>query len=150
MIRDRGTPTVQYVTLWQLRQLDVPMGNVGADEGMRMVHMSNIQNLEAIVHLHHLRKTVGGDVSDLIAFTPAMEYAETTVTQAGYERAGRPEVKGSTREAPLHRILDAQAAGDPAVIAKQDELLKTYGFTRDTPMMWGFDIHFHVRPTKGR
>jgi hypothetical protein len=145
MVAGKGTPTVQYVTLHQMRLLGVPAGDASAGAGVRTIHMSDIQNVETIVHLHYLRNTIGGDLSDLVEFTASVKYAETTATQTGYQRAGTPKVSGG-QESPIGDILDFQENGNPKRRAANDALLQRYGYDRHTVMHWGFDVDFAVRP----
>lgn len=146
MIPGKGTPTVQYVTLYQMKLLGVPLG--GAAEhgvpGVERIHMSDIQNVETIVHLHWLRKSRGGAPSDLIQFTASVKYAETTAVQSGYQMYGRPLVTGG-QETSIRGLLSFQERGNPQRIAENDAILAKYGFDRDALMLWGFDIDLTVR-----
>ena len=144
MVEGKGSPTVQYVTLYQLKRLGVPLGDASRVEKF---HMSDIQNVETIVHLHYLRTTVGGELSDLIVHTASMKYAETTAIQTGYERSDVPLVTGG-RETPIGNLLEFQENGDRARTREHDKLLEKYGMTRDTVMRWAFDIDFAVRPVR--
>jgi hypothetical protein len=108
--------------------------------------MSDIQNVEAIVHLHYLREKVGGEVGDLVQYTASMQYAETTAIQTGYARSGPPLVMGG-QETPIRDVLEFQERGNRARRAEHDQILAKYGYNRDTVMLWGFDVDFLVRPT---
>ena len=143
MIANKGTPTVQYVTIYQMKKLRVPTGARGA--GVRKIHMSDIQNVETIVHLHYMRKTLGRQPADLIAHTASVKYAETTAVQSGYARTG-PIVLSGGHERPIGVLLDFQERGNAARIAENDRVLTTHGFDRNTPMLMGFDIDFTVSP----
>ena len=112
MVATRGTPTVQYFTLYQLKLLGVPAGQVrwwrrwlhglGLRAGpfavpglVTSIKMSTIQNVEAIVHLHWLRQRYpAADLSDLVVHTASVEYAETTAVQCGY----RPSEQNTWRQ----------------------------------------------------
>jgi hypothetical protein len=48
--------------------------------------------------------------------------------------------------APIGRLLEFQEKGDPKRIADNDKLLAKYGFNRETPMFFAFDIDFTVAP----
>lgn len=143
MIEGKGSPTVQYITLYQLKRLGVPLGGAGASS-VEKFHMSGIENVETVVHLHYLRTTVGGELDALVAHTASVAYADTTVIQAGYERTSLPFVSGG-HEAPIRRLLEFQERGDAARIRANDQMLAKYGMNRDTVMLWGFDIDFFVR-----
>lgn len=122
------------------------MGGAGT-AGVEKIHMSDIQNVETIVHLHYLRTVVGGDLAELIVHTPSMKYAETTAIQTGYERNDLPFVTGG-QETPIRDVLEFQEGGSPARAAEHDRVLAKYGFERDTVMLWGFDVDFFVRPVE--
>ena len=157
MIPGKGTPTVQYVTLHQMRLLGVPSGNSGGSPGIATVHLSDIQNVETVLHLHYLRSTIGGDISALVLRTATMKYAETTALQAGHRISG-PPVLSKGKELPLRGFFtfrelqgsrmrrDAQITADPDMVAEHDALLAKYGCTRDTVVYWNFSIDFPVSP----
>jgi hypothetical protein len=145
MIDAKGTPTVQYITLYQMRKLGVPLGAPGQPSGVRMIHMSDIQNVETIVHLHYLRTTTGQGYSDLVRHTASVKYAETTATQTGYHRSDEPVITGGGTT-PIRDLLEFQEGSHAQRAAENDQILARYGFNRDTPMRWGFDIDFQVAP----
>jgi hypothetical protein len=94
-----------------------------------------------------LRTKIGGDLSDLIAHTPSVKYAETTALQSGYHRSDEPVLTGGY-EAPIRRLLEHQEKGKPERKAENDQILARYGFVRDTVMRIGFDIDFLVSATR--
>jgi hypothetical protein len=147
MIDGKGTPTVQWITLHQMRKLGVPVGGEGSTPGIKKVHLSDIQNVETIAHLHYLRNTIGGDLSDLVAHTASVKYAETTAVQSGYRRVDLPVVMGG-QETPIRDLLEFQEGGNPQRRAENNAILARYGFDRDTVMRWGFNIDFPVRPDR--
>ena len=143
MVEGKGTPTVQYITLYQMKQLSVPLGEISA-AGVKTIHMSNIQNVETIIHVHWLRQRFSGaSFSELIEFTASMKYAETSAIQTGYRRSGPPSVSGGDQQ-EIRKLLGFQENGKPELIAKNKKLLDKYGFSRDTRMLMGFDIDFPV------
>jgi hypothetical protein len=105
--------------------------------------MSHIYNVETILQLHHLRNTVSGDLSDLVALTPSMKYAETTAIQAGYQRSGPLKITGGNTVS-IRVLLEFQEEGNPMRIAENDKLLAKYGFARGDQMLMGFDVDFPV------
>ena len=145
MVDGKGTPTVQWVTLHQMRELGVPLGGEGGAPGVEKVHLSDIQNVETVAHLHYLKNTIGGDLSDLVVHTASVKYAETTAIQSGYRRADLPILTGG-QETPIRVLLEFQEAGNAQRQAENNAILAKYGFSRDTAMRWGFDIDFPVRP----
>jgi hypothetical protein len=142
MIAGKGSPTVQYISVYQMKLLGVPIGEAAA--GIRTIHMSDIQNVESIVHLHWLKQQFpSSSLDELIEFTASMKYAETTATQTGYKRSGRPSVVGG-QETEIRELMSFQENGKPDLIAQNKALLDRYGFNRKTVMRWGFDIDFPV------
>ncbi len=146
MLEGSGSPTVQYITLYQMKKLGVALG-APASASVDKIHMSDIQNVETIVHLHWLKANAKGEVHDLIAHTQSVQYAETTAVQSGYERAGDPYLSGG-QVSPIDEVLKFQERGNQARKDENNALLAKYGFDRTTEMLWGFDIDFPVRPTK--
>lgn len=146
MIPGEGTPTLQYITLYQLKRLGVPMGGAagqGGEPGVKRIHMSDIQYVETVVHLHWLRKNVGGDLSNLVQYTASVKYAETTAIQSGYRRSDVPILTGGD-DRPIRELLNFQERGNRQRIAENDAILAKYGFDRDAVMKWGFDVGFSV------
>lgn len=150
MIDGKGTPTLQYVTLHQMNLLGVPIGGAGASTaGVEKVHLSDIQFVDTIVHLHWLRQNKKGDLSALVTATPSIVYAEMTALQSGYVRSHEPLVLGG-QEVAIGRLMEFQERGPNGRnlerVKQNDELLAKYGFDRNTVMLWGFDVDFLVRP----
>jgi hypothetical protein len=164
MVAGRGTPTVQYFTLYQLKLLGVPAGQVGwwrrllhrtrrragspsAPGQLSSIKMSTIQNVETIVHLHWLRQrfpTTG--LSDLIAHTASVEYAETTAVQCGYRLVGTRYIAAGEWENEIGFLLSHFEAGNPQRKADNDTLLTRFSFDRQTVMKQNFDIELSVVP----
>lgn len=137
-----GSPTVQYMTMYQLKRLGVPAG----DKAVKQIVMDDIQNVETIIHLHWLRKQYpAATLDELIVQTASVKYARTSAIQSGYEPAGACKLIGG-REAKIKDLLDFQARGAPGRTAEHDALLKKYGFTRDEEMLQSFNISFGVTP----
>jgi hypothetical protein len=164
MVATRGTPTVQYFTLYQFRLLGVPAGRVrwwrrllhrtrlragpfAAPGLVTSVKMSTIQNVEVIVHLHWLRRRhPAADLSDLVAHTASVDYAETTVVQCGYRLAGTRYVAAGEWENEIGVLLAHFEAGNPTRAAEHDDLLARFSFDRGTVMKQNFDIELSVVP----
>jgi hypothetical protein len=144
-----GSPTVQYMTIYQLKRLGVPAGDAS---GVKQVWMDNIQNVETIVQLHWLRKQYPLATPDeLIAQTASVKYARTSAIQSGYQPAGAYKLSGGYYEkigVLLRRQeVDAETRiAAPKRIAEHDALLEKYGFTRETEMLRNFNISFGVAP----
>jgi hypothetical protein len=144
MIEGSGSPTVQYITAYQMKKLGIEVGDSALGSNIERIHMSDIQNVETVVHLHWLKKNVGGAVDDLIAHTASVKYAETTAVQSGYERLGDLMVTGGS-EGPIKELLEFQEQGSLKRRQENDVILTRYGFDRDTVMLWRFNIDYRVR-----
>jgi hypothetical protein len=139
---ESGSPTIQYMTIYQLKKLGVPAGS----PTVKQITMQDIENIETIVHLHWLTtKFPGVPAEELIGRTASVKYAQTSAIQSGYEPLGTFQMTpGQTK--PIGALLK-EAEGTSALRVKEhDALLKKYGFTRDTPMRMNFDISFPVNP----
>jgi hypothetical protein len=163
MVPTRGTPTVQSFTLYQLKLLGVPAGRtrwrrllyrLGLRTGpfvapgvVSSIKMSTIQNLEAIMHLHWLRRRYPTtDLSALVVHTASVEYAETTAVQCGYRLLEIKYVTAGEAEAEIGRLLDHFEAGNPARRSENDALLSRFYSDRLTVMKCNFDIELSVEP----
>ncbi len=158
MVAGRGTPTVQYFTLYQFKILKVPAGEVywywrvlheiGWRTGpfeipglVTSIKMSAIQNFETIVHLHWLRaRYSGSNLSDLVKHTASVDYAETSAIQSGYRTVETNYVPAMEVEKRIGFLMDYVEAGNTSRIAENDELLSRYAFGRDEVMKMNFDI----------
>jgi hypothetical protein len=164
MVATRGTPTVQYFTLYQFKLLGVPAGQ--ARWWRRLLHrirlragpfaelgavasikMSTIQYAETIVHLHWLRQRYPAtDLSDLVVNTASVQYAETTAVQCGYRVVETKYVPAGEWENEIGILLAHFAAGNPQREADNDNLLTRFSFDRQTVMKQNFDIELSVVP----
>jgi len=164
MDSDRGTPTVQYFTLYQLKMLHVPAGEVRwwrrwlyrlslragpfASPGVvGSIKMSTIQNVEAIVHLLWLRQRyTAAELSDLVIHIASVEYAETTAVQCGYRVLRTNYVKAEEWERPIEMLLTHIEDGNGQREQEHDDLLARFSFDRQTVMKQNFDIELSVAP----
>jgi hypothetical protein len=161
----RGTPTVQYFTLYQLKLLKVPAGRREwwrgllhrfrvrsgpfAEPGVvASIKMSTIQNIETILHLHWLRlQHPGTDPSELIVHTASVQYAETTAVLCGYRVTGARYVVGGEWEEPIDLLMNHFEAGNLNRVAENDQSLARYSLTRATVMKQNFDVELTVEPS---
>jgi hypothetical protein len=72
----RGTPTVAYLTMRLMRMLGVGYGQT------RVVKMSTIQNIEAVMQLEQMRRN-GIPYQQGVARTHSVQYASTSIQQSG-------------------------------------------------------------------
>jgi hypothetical protein len=162
MVAKRGTPTVQYFTLYQLKLLKVPAGQVrawrrllchlrlrtgpfAARGRLSSIKMSTIQNLDSIVHLHWLRQRFpGADLSDLVVHTASVDYASTTAVQCGYRVLATKYRSAGEWEDRIGVLMDFFEAGNPRQIADNNQLLARFSLNRQTVMKQNFGIELSV------
>jgi hypothetical protein len=145
-----GTPTVTYVSLYQLKKLGVNYGAVAR------VVPSQIENFETIVHLHWLRQRYPGvAVEELLKYTASVNYPETMVIQAGGE-VSAVRVRPGTGVTQEVGVLMAEteageigAANQEKLRLRHDAILQRYGFDRKTAMFMKFYIDMDVVPFSG-
>jgi hypothetical protein len=144
---DKGTPTVAYLTLRQLKLAQVHFGE------LRTVKMSNIQNFETLLQLKQLTSQ-GLSLDEAIRQTHSVQYAMTSIQQSGHTVLGvRAHVDDSThafREQVGAIMNYFETRYDPARnaarVKKHDALLAQYGMQRSDVVLAGFDIYFDLAP----
>jgi hypothetical protein len=111
------------------------------------IKMGTIQNRETIVHLHWLRQRYPStDLSNLVAHTASVEYAETTTVQCCYRPVKTRCVAAGEWEDEIGGLLDFFDAGSPLRKAENDNLLARFSFARQTVMKQNFDIELAIVP----
>src|SRR5690606_37403023 len=73
MVAGKGTPTVTYLTLRQIKQAGGAIGE------LKTVKMSTIQNIEAILQLAQIRQSM--QLDEAVAMTHSVQYARTSIEQ---------------------------------------------------------------------
>jgi hypothetical protein len=143
----KGTPTVTYATLRQLRLQGMQMG------GLRKVIMRNIENFRSICRLEWMRRNFPSRTLDqLVLDTDSVSYASTSAEQSGSRIVGGKLTGGRTQ--PIGKLMEkyeaeaAQGSKEAAqrVSAEHDAILKQYGLDRQTPMLTNFDIELNLEP----
>ena len=125
MVAGKGTPTVTYVSLHQMKKMG---GGFGA---LKDVKMSTIVNKTTILQLAWLRKKYPHLPADeLIKRTHSVTYAETSIIQSGHSIAGAQIKNGQMTKASMW--------GDEATLAK-------YGLNPDDDVVGMFDIVLKVQ-----
>jgi hypothetical protein len=135
--------------------MGIPYGAAARAGGIQRVKMSQIENIETIAHLHWLEQRYPGRAAgELIRHTHSYEYAETILTQSGY-RITRVEVSGGhtarisgltghyERAAAARELFGETSAQRHAV---HSDILRRYGFARETEMYQDFNIYLYVEP----
>jgi hypothetical protein len=100
--------------------------------------------------LHWLRQRhADADLSELIAHTASVEYAETTAVQCGYRVVGTRYAAAGEWENEIGHLLDHFEAGNPGRRDEHDRRLAWYSFDRQTVMKQNFDIDIAIVPGAG-
>jgi hypothetical protein len=164
LVYGKGTPTHLYFTLYQFKLLGVPAGRIrwwrrllhrlrlrsgpfagrGAVTSMRMY---TIWNLETILHLHWLRQRYpDADLSELIAHTASVRYAQDYAIQCGYRVGTVSYVAADEKELEIDGIMTEFEGENSQRRDTHDRMLARYSFVRQTVMKQHFDIEFSVVP----
>ncbi len=144
MIQGRGTPTQTFLTLRQMKMLEKKAGMDAAS--LEKVKMSTIQNIEGICQLHQALES-GAKPEELMANNESRRYAETTLTQIGKKIKSAKVIGGM--KTPFKQLLDHYERGDAKKRQNFDKLLQQYKITRDTVVLWNYDIEFELMPFDG-
>jgi Domain of unknown function (DUF4157)/Bacterial SH3 domain len=142
LVDGTGTPTVTYMTIYQMRKLGVNFGE------LKTVKMSTIQNIEAILQLESLvRKGLPRDKA--ILQTHSVQYADTPIIQSGHEIvSAKVETKGAWTDKTIDYLMKHYENGDPVKISYHDGLLQKYGLQRTDKVLMNYDIYLKVQPLK--
>jgi Domain of unknown function (DUF4157) len=154
-----GTPLVTYLSIRQMKALGVPFRS----SKTAIVRMTNIYNIEAVLELRGKMKPIGDpktidpaallkDANAAIAQTGGYKYALTTLTQSGL-RVKSVRIGGDVKPKPIDEMLkyyethkDTSRKRDPKIVEQHDALLKKHGITRQTLMLWNYDVVLDVEP----
>ncbi len=146
----KGTPTVTYLSIRQMKLLGIDYA------GLTTVKMTTIQNVRAVIELAALMKQ-GMSADEAIVKTHSYAYGSTTVIQSGLTIV-KARVGGDVWRSPLRDMMEHYETGggrrapDPDVVAKHDAMLQELGkgqITRDTEVMWNYDVILDVKPFEG-
>jgi hypothetical protein len=140
LVPGKGTPTVTYMTLYQMRRLGVSFG------GLKTVKMSTIQNFEAILQLETFRRQ-GMPLDRAVLKTHSVQYADTSIIQSGHQISGAKVI--TTNGAEFRAIGDYMSfyeRRNPALKATYDALLSKYGMQRTDKMWLNYDIELQLKP----
>ena len=146
MVPGRGTPTIAYLTMRQMKILGVNFGE------LPMVKLTKIQNIEAIAHLANLTRRKGLPVDQAVLKT--IDYAETAIVQSG-QRVVSAKVVGGVETAFQELLSHFEAsdgpgsAPDPAVVAANDAVLAKYKISRTDLVLWNYTIWVTVQRFSG-
>lgn len=136
---DKGIPTQMLVSLRQMKMLNIPDGS------LTKAKMDMIQNVETMIHVTHILMENGYDdlaeVGNLILNVPSVQYAISTLKQAGYRisnatLADRPSTTTMTIQSAINNLL----VDEPIT----QEFLDQFGFDWDTQVVVNFDVFFDL------
>ena len=154
-----GTPLVTFLSIRQMKALGVLFGS----SKTAVVRMTNIYNIELVLELRGKMKPIGDpktidlatllkDANAAIDQTSGYKYALTALTQSGL-RVKSVGLGGDLKPKPIDEMLkyygthkETRRKRDPKIVEQHDALLKKHGITRQTLMLWDYDVVFNVEP----
>jgi uncharacterized Zn-binding protein involved in type VI secretion len=145
LVEGRGTPTVTYLTLFQMKKLGAKFGE------LKSVKMSTIQNVEALMQLHVAAVKAGIDPMDpgqdaqlasLVAKTHSVKYAQTTIEQSGHVIKSVSIGRAKAGKTDLKSLMDHY--GWPE--GKRADALRRHGMKETDEVLYNYDIHVELAP----
>jgi hypothetical protein len=135
MVEGRGTPTVAYLTMRQMKLMDASFGK------LTTVKMSTIQNIEAVMQLEQLRRR-GMPLDQAVRQTHSVAYATTSIQQSGHSVNGVVIDTAGSFEWVLGDMMDH--FGMPA--SERSRLFALYELGSNDSMLVNYDIRIDVGP----
>jgi len=131
----KGTPTVAYLTMRQMKLLGAKFGEV------KVVKMSTIQNVEAVMQLEQMKRN-GVSYEVGIKDTHSVIYATTSIQQSGHKIS---DVKIDMSGAFGWKLRDMMDHfGMPN--SEREVLLKKYGLSVEDVVKVNYDIYIDLVP----
>jgi hypothetical protein len=135
MVPGRGSPTVTYLTLRQMKLFEAQFG------GLRAVKMSTIQNVEAVMQLAQMTRMPSSlSLDEAVAKTHSVLYATTSIEQSGH---GIINIGIDTTNAWSWQLGDMMDHFRTSS-TKRRELLSKYGLTEQDKVLVNYDIIIEV------
>jgi hypothetical protein len=134
----KGTPTVAYLTMRQMKKFGVHFGEITA------VKMSTIQNIEAVMQLEHMKRN-GIPYDQGIAKTHSVTYATTSIQQSGQTIV---DVKIDTSGAWPWRLSEMMEHFEMPESERQ-ALFSKYGLKPEDAVLVNYDIIIDMAPHVG-
>jgi hypothetical protein len=116
LIEGRGTPTVTWATLHQMKQFGIPYG------GLKTIRVPDVANEKAVIDLAAVRSG-NGSLDDQIRKTQTFGYIDTIATQSG------------------HRIVSVDIVADEGRGPRGMEILRSPG-----DALKNYELVFHLEP----
>lgn len=131
----KGTPTVAYLTMRQMKMLGAKYGETTT------VKMSTIQNIEAVMQLEQMTRA-GVPLEQAVAKTHSVTYATTTIQQSGQTVKG---VRVDMTDAFPWKLSDMMNhfQMEPK---ERAALFSKYGLKPDDVMTVNYDIYLDLAP----
>ncbi len=143
LVPGRGTPTVVYVTLAQMKMWGIPLG------GVREFKWSTVVNLDSLFHLAWLRREFPDPKKvpweELFRQTSSFRYGETIITQSGHA-IDKLEFSGAGFERLGNMLAEARRKGDESELHELQSLMVRYGLDPETELFTSFDVTASVSP----
>lgn len=141
LVEGKGIPTSTYVTLRQMKKLDIPAGI------LKRLKLSLVVNAEVMKDIYFIMQEHGltnlNDVGQHLLFKPSIQYAITTIRQAGYDiKNVRVVEKSFTRYITAHEVRH-----NCHIEAITEEWLQQNGLNWETKFHYMIDIYLDLSPT---
>jgi len=140
MVRRKGTNTVTYLTLRQMKLLEVEFGET------RLVKMSTIQNIEAVMQLDQLTRSGSGasplSLQDAVGRTHSVQYATTSIEQSGQVITGIEINTNNAWRWNLTEMMDRFRMAE----SERQVLFAKYGLGPNDDVLVNYDILIQVSP----
>lgn len=135
LVPGRGSPTVTYLTLRQMRLLGAHFGE------LQTIKMSTIQNVEAVMQLEQLARQ-GMSLDAAVAKTHSVAYATTSIEQSGHTIVDIRIDTSRTWRWQLKAMMDRFKTD----AKRRQELFTKYGLTESDNVLVNYDILIDLAP----
>jgi len=137
LVPGKGTPTVTYLTLRQMKQLEAQFGELST------IKMSRIYSIEAAMQLEQLtRAQPNTPLDQLVAKTHSVQYATTAIEQSGHKIVGIRVDTRSTRRWSLQKLMDHFGTDS----ARRSDLFAKYSLRPEDDVLLDYNIWIDVAP----
>ena len=140
LIEGKGIPTSTYVTLRQMKKLGIPAG------ALKRLKLNLVVNAEVMKDVYFIMQEHGltnlNDVGQHLFSKPSIQYAITTIRQAGYHvEEVRVVEKSFTRHITAYEIRHSGH-----IKAITEEWLQQNGLNWETKLYYMMEIYFDLSP----
>lgn len=140
MVEGKGIPTSTYVTLRQMKIMNIPIG------GLKRLKLSLVQNAEIMKDIHHIMEeqqlTQLSQVGPYLLEKTGIQYASTMIKQAGYNVTNVKVVESNY----THYLTTHQIRHNKSVIEITEEWLQRHNLDWNSKFYFHFNIYLELSP----